>query len=360
MHQLVGRLTALDPEASESLKVIAYFDALVDGHANTEVLLRGAAVLSGCAAGFAAAGTQRRVDATGIRSPVDATASPPLWPRHPLGDGGYAWLERVGPAHANDEMILERLVIALSITFERSAPVVAARRAVETVVDFAAPRADRLTAATQLKLDMTADYCVSAMPALSSAPGGHQTVMVTRVGAVRAVIRPARHGTTNASVADPVAEPVDGPVAEPVAVPFVERVGVGFAVPPGELDRSWSSALLALRMTSEREPVVQADDLGAVLMLAEAADERDGDHPDVLALKRLIGSPGAARDLVEAMVATGSARAAARELGMHHSTVQARVADYSQALGFDVRTMSGQTRLELALRLYYLSTNVFG
>src|SRR6478609_7034590 len=88
MQELVGRLTALDgtdatrllrrqvasgtvsgvewrpllrrvrlnPQASESLKILAYFDALVDGHANPEVLLRGAAVLSGCAAGVASGG----------------------------------------------------------------------------------------------------------------------------------------------------------------------------------------------------------------------------------------------------------------------------------------------------------------
>ena len=54
MQGLVWRLKALDPEASESLKVIAYFDALVDGHASAQVLLSGAAVLSGCAAGYIA------------------------------------------------------------------------------------------------------------------------------------------------------------------------------------------------------------------------------------------------------------------------------------------------------------------
>ena len=51
MQELVVRLTTLDPEVSESLKVIAYFDALVEGHASMEVPLRGAAVLTECAAG---------------------------------------------------------------------------------------------------------------------------------------------------------------------------------------------------------------------------------------------------------------------------------------------------------------------
>lgn len=41
MQELVGRLTALDAEATETIKVIAYFDALVAGHASTQVILPG-------------------------------------------------------------------------------------------------------------------------------------------------------------------------------------------------------------------------------------------------------------------------------------------------------------------------------
>ena len=79
MQELVGRLTALDPQATESLKVIAYFDALVDGHANPEVLLRGAAVLSGCAAGVASGTTCIRVDHSGVRRGPAVVPLPGSW-----------------------------------------------------------------------------------------------------------------------------------------------------------------------------------------------------------------------------------------------------------------------------------------
>ena len=102
MQEPVGRLTAVDAEATETLKVIAYFDALVNGHATTEVLLRGAAVLSGCAAGQTVGGKTMRVDATGAR----AAATPGDWPSRSFGDDGIVWIERSGTAHANDEMIL--------------------------------------------------------------------------------------------------------------------------------------------------------------------------------------------------------------------------------------------------------------
>ena len=120
MQGLVWRLKALDPEASEGLKVIAYFDALIDGHASAHVLLTGAAVLSGCPAGYVADGNTLRVDASGTKT---APGAPDAWPGHDFGDGGRVWIERAGPAFANDEMILERAAIALGISFDRTSPV---------------------------------------------------------------------------------------------------------------------------------------------------------------------------------------------------------------------------------------------
>ena len=96
MQGLVWRLKALDPEASESLKVIAYFDALVDGHASAQVLLSGAAVLSGCAAGYSADGNSVRVDASGTKT---ASGEPGAWPGHDFGDGGRVDLCRAGPGN---------------------------------------------------------------------------------------------------------------------------------------------------------------------------------------------------------------------------------------------------------------------
>ena len=40
MQELVGRLTALDPDASEALKVVAYFDALTASGVSLDGLLR--------------------------------------------------------------------------------------------------------------------------------------------------------------------------------------------------------------------------------------------------------------------------------------------------------------------------------
>ena len=49
----------------------------------------------------------------------------------------------------------------------------------------------------------------------------------------------------------------------------------------------------------------------------------------------------------------------AADLGLHHSTVQTRVADLSTTLGFDLRTTPGRHRLALGLSLYRLAHTRF-
>lgn len=83
MQELAGRLTALDPEASASLKVIASFDALVAGGVGIEALVRAAAVLGGTIAGARIGGHTTRVDADGRVAPEGDAAQ---WPQVSDGD----------------------------------------------------------------------------------------------------------------------------------------------------------------------------------------------------------------------------------------------------------------------------------
>ena len=353
MQGLVWRLKALDPEASESLKVIAYFDALVDGHASAQVLLSGAAVLSGCTAGYAVDGKSLRVDASGTRtgpgtsdgSGLDSAQGPERWPGHDFGAGGRVWIERSGTAFANDEMILERVAIALGISFDRTSPVAASRRAIEVLIDAMAPLDRRMDAAAMLRLDRDTAYRVVAVPASAELRATPSTVIYTVVGPVRAFV-PRLPAT-----------PQLGDAQLPAGAGA--RSGVGLAMEPGMLHRSWASALLALRLTSERQPRQLADDLGGLLVLAEAADSSAYQTPDLTALTRLVTQHPKALRLLESLASANSLRAVADEVGLHHSSVQARAADYSTELGFDLRTAPGRVRLSLALTLHKLATTTF-
>lgn len=332
MQELVGKLEVLDPGASNSLKVIEYFDVLVDGHASPQTLLRGAAFLSGVTAGIE---SPRATFAVDERGRLLAGAEPGAWTTRALPDGGVVWIQRSGARHANDDMILERLAIGVGIALERAAPPAESRRTVDTLIDPSESVGARREAALRLKLDPAARYAVIAEPARASARTGHQTTVVTPVGAVRAIVRLA---------AEPVHE---------------QRAGVGLPTAGDALDRSWTSALTALRLTTDAEPVVRAADLGSFLLVAEVADSGAAPSDDVRALDAMFRHAEQSLTSMEALLATDSLRAAAAAIGIHHSTLQAQAAKCSTALGFDVRSPRGRLRLALALKLHRLAITRF-
>ena len=240
MKELSGRLNALDPEASESLKVITYFDKLIDGRVGAEGMLRGAAVLCGAPIGHRGDGQKQ-----GRRFAADGTelsaGSPEIWPSAPAGEGSVVWLERMDAPHANDSMVLERLAIALSILSRRLDTQAPTRRAIEMLLAGDSTDEERAEAAARLSLGAHATTHAIAVPAAVPLDRAlpHATIG-TRFGIVRAVLAPN-----------------DGAPAA--------RAGIGIAArSAGDLRESWRSALIALRLTDGERPVVRAADLGAL------------------------------------------------------------------------------------------------
>lgn len=332
MRELAGRLRALDPEASETLKVIAYFDTLVDGRVGRDGMVRGAAALTGTVVGHRAGGstTCRRFAPDGSTLPSGA---PQGWASVEAGDGSVVWLERTGPAHANDEMVLERLTIALSILSSRLDSTAPHRRAVEVLLSEDATPEQRDQAVARLSLGVHPTLHAIAVPAsLPVEPHVAQALIATRYGIARAVLAP----TTD---------------------PPASRAGIGVTATvngPGDLRASWRSALVALRLTDEQTPVVRASDLGALLALAEAEDRRERVHADVVSLTSLLQGAWTAPAL-RALADGASHRALAARAGVHHSTMGARLRAVPPVLGYDPRTPSGRTRLDVALLLHRLA-----
>jgi len=337
MKELVGRLSALDPEASETLKVIAYFDALVDGRVGVEGMLRGAAVLGGAPIGHLAAGRGGAVE--GRRFGPDGGELPPGGPGDWLAvtsaDGSVVWLERDGDAHANDAMVLERLAIALSIQSARLDTTAPTRRAVEVLLSAEATDEDRDEASARLSVGAHAViHAIAVPPSLPlDRPLAH-AIVATRFGIARAVLAPDD---------------------EPPAA----RAGVGIAASsPAEVRESWRSALVALRLADDDEPVVRAAELGALLTLAETEDHRPALHPDVIAIDALLRTSwteGMLRDLA----AGASRRSLAVVAGVHHSTMGARIDELPACLGYDPSAPRGRTRLDVALMLHRLARTRF-
>jgi hypothetical protein len=313
VEDLVGRLAALDPDAGAALKVIAYFDRLVEGRAGLEPIVRGAAVLTGVPARLV--WTERRVSIgvgpDGVLRKVDGEPDP-AWASTPLSLGGppVLWLERQGPVSPVEAMVLERAASAARGVFYRTGGP-AAVDDIQVVLDENATERDRLRAARGLGLGATAMAVAW--------DGGRPEV---------ASVEPAiGHG----------------------------RAGIGPTVPIAELPASWAAARTALRFTSEgteQDPgprVVRADELGGLAVLANGI----GKEPiqDVRDLERARSTAPWALATLEAVATSPSLRTAATSLVVHHSTLQDRLSRLEDLLGWSVRDPQGRLRLQLALAL---------
>ncbi|PZO71273.1 MAG: hypothetical protein DI634_00075 [Kocuria palustris] len=119
------------------------------------------------------------------------------------------------------------------------------------------------------------------------------------------------------------------------------RGGIGIWTDPAEAPSSWSPAVIAMRLTEpDMQPVVDAADLGSMLLLAQSCDPQDPSH-DITTLLRLDDRQ---LEVLQALVSSESIRAAASTLGMHHATVQTRHEALCDLLGYDPRTVTGRMR----------------
>ncbi|UQU63887.1 helix-turn-helix domain-containing protein [Couchioplanes caeruleus] len=314
MKDLAVRLAALDADAGAALRVIAYFDTLVEARAGLTSIVRGAAMLADCPARLV--DEQRRVRVRVTRQGESAWADGPPDPAWPSIAAGPATLtlEKPGPPGPVGAMILERAAGAAKAVLDRTrgrtpAPDPAS---VELVVDASAPPDVRLQAARRLGLD------------------------------------PA--GTATAAALETGPQVFAGPPPS-----FPGRVGVGPAVPVPDLPSSWAAARTALRFAADgtdEDPgptVVHHADLGALALLADLGDQSS--LPDVRALDHAAAAAPWMPATLQAVADSISLRAAATALRVHHSTLQDRIAHAEHLLGWTVRDPHGRLRLQLALAL---------
>ena len=333
MEELAGRIAALDPEAGDALKAVVFFDRLVEGRANLEAIVRGAAVLTGHPARLVDEARHLRIRVTpeGVRQDPAGPADP-AWP-YATADTATLWLERPGTARPLDLTVLERAAQAVRTTLERTrgrATPADDAALIEVILDDGASGPARAHAAHRLGLR-------TDVPLRALALGGP-------CGKVEAKITEDRRA--NGRTVLPRLPAEDG-----------LRVGVGPAVPFAELPGSWQAARLALRLAADdtdQDPgpsVVYADELGGLAVLAGAVGPETPPAPDVEALERAASAaPWMLRTLHAAAYAP-SLRAAATDLVVHHSTLHDRLTHAERLLGWNVRDPAGRLRLQLAFAL---------
>jgi hypothetical protein len=327
VHHLIAKLTALDPDAGSAVRVIARFDALIEGRAGLEPILRAVAALTGSPARLVDA--EHRIDLRAdVGGQVRHGVAPiePQWLSAPLAPGGppALWLERGGTYTLVDAMVMDRAAFAtrevLHRTREATVPASHDPAAVEILLDAGASERARLHAARILGL--RAGGLVRAI-AVAGNPG---RIEVVGTGRLIPEVRDAG-----------------------------SRTGIGPATTILELPDSWAQARTALAFAAEgteRDPgpsVVLAEELGALSLLAAGVDRAGPPVPDVRALEVAATAAPWVLTTLDAFCSHGSLRLAAAALFLHHSTLQDRITAIEHDLGWPVREPRGRLRLQLAL-----------
>ncbi|MEW2034776.1 helix-turn-helix domain-containing protein [Streptomyces roseifaciens] len=366
MEALVVRLSQLDAEAGDAIRVVMFYDTLMRRRVDLPALARASAGLAECVAGIRLFGTGRviRIGPDGREAPVPdphgpagRTPSGHKFTEHgpaghrPSGHGpttvpvrldeeeiGAVWLERPGPPGPFDDLLLDRLAIAVAAVIERHGPAsttMADPALVELVIS---PGSDEAARARAMRLM------------------GFSAGLPVRVAAVRSEIPLDQVGGSVCASRPVKAAEVAGVgviLAAAIAadrLPAGVRAGIGTAGCPA---RSWRQARTALRFTSPREPVVHYDGLGALALLAEIPRDLSRDNADVAAIARMAGSPDDLETL-DAYCTTGSLRRAAELLHLHHSSVARRLDHIGTTLGIGLTEPAGLVRARLALTAWRL------
>lgn len=337
----MGRLSRLDSDAEGALRVVMFYDALIRRRVDLPGLARASTGLAECTAGIRLSGTDRTIrmspDGTEARTP-ELHASTRAAVTLDDEEIGTVWLERPGPAGSLDELVLDRLAIAVAAVVERYGPAhttMADPALVELVIssdsdDAARERALRL-------LGFRADHPVRVAAVRSQLP-------LDRIGGLICPARPVKAAQL-ADVGVVLASSIDA-----ARFPAGLRAGIGAADCP---DRSWREARTALRFTTSRQPVIRYDDLGVLALLAEVPDDIARDNADVAAVAR-IACDTDDLDTLDAYCSTGSLRRAAELLHRHHSSVARRLEQLGNTMGVALTEPTGLVRARIALTAWRL------
>jgi hypothetical protein len=341
MEGLILRLSALDADAENALRVIGFFDQLITNRVDLQTLVTSAARLAECPAGV-------RVDGKGLFVRADAAGGvsvsgrvPASAARRELADGGMIWLERTDPPAPLDAMVLERFAIAAAVLLEHSRvplPELGDPALVELVLSDDAGVAER-SRALQL-LGFTPATPLNVLAAVTTEPAEIYRALGGRAAGVR-----------RANLGAQCVLLVAGQLAE-FTSPAGAMVGIGERRPAIEAPQGWREARTALRFAHFTHPVVRFGMLGSFALLAEKLTAAD--LAEVADLKLLDGLSPETLDILAAVSATDSVRKAAAAVFRHHSTVAAKLAHAEVTLGFKVDTPYGRARLRLALVLRQL------
>ncbi|GAB2830601.1 helix-turn-helix domain-containing protein [Lentzea nigeriaca] len=331
MEALATRLSNLDSHVEGAIRVVMFYDTLMRRRVDLPALARASAGLAECVTGIRlhSTGQVTRMSPAG----TEAGVAEPVSSRSPITlddeEIGEVWLERGGVANPLDEVVLDRLAIAVAGVVERYGPArttMADPALVELVISASSDEAGRARALRLLGFTPDRPVLVAAVCA---------ELALDRVAAAVCPSRPIKAAEVSGTSVLLASSLGDFPAGV--------RAGIGADSCPS---RAWSEAQVALRFTTARTPVVRYPDLGALALLAQLPAEALRANADVAAVAALSSED---LETLDAYCATGSLRRAADLLHLHHSSVSRRLEQIGKVLD-----VADPARMKLALAAFRL------
>lgn len=373
MRTFLLQIAKSDSLAESGLKVIGYFDALVEHRATLEACVRAAAALSQCEAGLRDKTSPACVRYNRRGLLLDGPAAPTTSHAVRIGDRnvGEVWLERKeGPALL-DELIVERLALAAGVLWRASPrPSRSVAGLIELVVGTRSTTEDRGRALKLLGLSAERALDVAAVAGADADTLGadlarvHQWTLQGLREDDQIVVRSALVGNAGVVLAQPRLRPVGDPDG---ARPPLSDVTAGLVVgtargrAAAHAADAWGEAQTATRFCGLLGfgNVVDYDDLGSLAMLADLPQMAIGSNSDVRAVAELASTPRGLKTLetLQQRLASGSIREAATALYLHHSSVRYRLRHAEESLDLKLNEPRDRLRAELAVILWRMSSS---
>ena len=372
MRALLLHIGKSDALAESGLKVIAYFDALVEHRATLEACVRAAAALSHCVAGLRDTTSPMWVRFDGRGLPVEGPPAPTTSRPVRIGDRdvGEVWLEREEGPSLLDDLIVERLALAAGVLWRTSPrPSRSTSRLIElvlsadTAVDDCGRALELLGFPSNELLDVAAvtstdpdqlstgvSHVQQSFREEQDRPGGRTVVCSAALGSVGAVIAVHKSQSRENSNGQGGLTEVEGGFA----------AGIARARPGQQVASAWRQAQTAMQFCGLLgfANVVDYDELGSLAVLAELPPSLVKSNADVRAIESLTSTPRsrAVLETLQQRLVSASTREAAAALYLHHSSVRYRLRQAEEALGLELENPRSRLRAELALLLWRLSS----
>ncbi len=371
MRSFLQQIAKSDSLAESGLKVIGYFDALVEHRATLEACVRAAAALSQCVAGLRDSTSPASVRFNRRGFLVEGPAAPTTSHVVRIGERnvGEVWLEREEGPTLLDELIVERLALAAGVLWRASPrPSRSTSGLIDLAVGTRSTPEDRLRSlellgfSTERPLDVTAVVGSDADLISAGLASVHKSVRQYRpevetilgsalVGNAGVVLAQRRLGCGDE---DDVRVPPPNLPAEVVA-------GTARAGTTKDVAEAWRQAQTASQFCGllGLGNVVHYDDLGILAALADIPQPTIASNPDVRAVAELASTSRGLKavETLQERLARGSIREAAAALYLHHSSVRYRLRQAEESLGLELGKPRSRLRAELALLLWRLSTD---